>query len=323
MPYLSIFTPLGALELSGETPMGQKIFEARRRALGYGTPDRSFDFTEGTLLDGYCYAAAMLDAGQAAYLKRAADQAIPSRTVEALPIREREYGIVPAAGDTVADRQAAYEARRLAPEGARYTNVVESLRTLLGDAFVAYRTTLPAEIVTYPTALGDQPMNLQLPEVPRKLVTVTPAISVLGAQTVAYAVIDQPIDPEGQAITDLLVGDTLVVDPGKMGIEERVVVTAVASGTFTATFAKPHDAGALGTTAPYPRWSSTQRRSFVVVTEAPAVDPETRRKIHDAMRGLTRSVSTWAIVPASGDSAGPFIPGFGIPGVTPVEALTL
>lgn len=298
MPLLSCFTPCGMLELSSAPSYGEQIYDAMIASLG-----GNFDVSEGTHVEATIYARAMA-LGELRYLlEHAGGQIDPWQLDECLAEREAEYGIVPTPGESLYDRRAAVAARMLLPLGARRSAIEEALSTLLGDAFVGLRTTAAAEIVNTPTNLGDQPMNLQLPTIPRKLIRLTNGVSInLGVpQAVAYTA----VDPVG---TTILVGDTLVIEPEIDGQTETVVCSSppVAPGTFVATFTKGHEPGCLGTTMPFPAWTGTQRASLVFLTDAAAIDPVLRARTHDLMGRISRAVSTWGLVQGSGDSAGPF-----------------
>ena len=320
MPLLSAFTPLGQLTLSSKPSHGERFYEMLTASLGGSTTPTggSYDLSQGTRAEATCYAQAMRMAHVRYLLEHAGKQIDPDCLDEMLADREHEYGIVPGPNDTPAKRRAAVKARKLLSRGARREAVEDALRTLLGAAFVAYRTTRPAEILNWPTSLGDQPQNLQLPTVPRKLVRITDPISIeLGhPQAVDYT----PVDP---STATLLVGDTVVVEPEILGITETVLVSAVSAGSFTATFNKPHSGGCLATTQPYPLWTGTQRASLILVSALLAIDPETRRKVDELMQRIARGVSTWCVVQdLGGGTAGPFILDVSPMDATPFDAIT-
>lgn len=297
MPLLSVWTPTGFLELSSEPSYGEQIYDAMIASLG-----GNFSTAEGTHVEATIYARAMA-LGELRYLlEHAGGQIDPWQLDECLAEREREYGLVPTPGESLEARRGAVAARMLLPLGARRSAMEEALGALLGDAFIGLRTTKASEIVNTPSALGDQPMNLQLPSVPRKLIRLTTGVSTgLGApQATVYTAV-LPTDAV------LLVGDRVVVEPEIDGRTETVAVVAVSSGTFTAVFTNAHEPGCLGTTMPFPAWSGTQRAMLVFVEDATAVDPVVRARIHDLMGRIARGVSTWGVVQGSGGTAGPFV----------------
>lgn len=305
---LSAFTPCGFLMLKGGPSLAETIYNALIASLG-----GNYDVSRGSRMDGWCYALAMQLAEVRLTMIHAGLQISPPCVTEMMADREQEYGIVPGPYDTLETRRLVLAARELLPRGARREAVVDALSTLLGVSFVWYRTTKPAEIDTWPARLGAQPMNLQLGSVPRKRIVITQPISIgLGApQSVSYVLADA-----GEPA--VLIGDHIVIQPEMIARTETVVVTAVTSTHFTATFNNVHDDGSTGTTAPFPMWESNQRHDVIIVAPSVAVDPEWRRKINEILERILRAVSTWAIVATSGPGvAGPFILGTSPIGATP------
>lgn len=137
-----------------------------------------------------------------------------------------------------------------------------------------------------------------------------------------------------EADVRLLVGDVLCVDPGNLGVAERVVVTAEGIGDdglrrFSAIFSKPHSAGAYATTGPTPIWLGSKRHFLIVVPNERAVDPTTVRRVDEFMKQITRGASTWAIVQPTTPGAattGPFKIGStsGDPlGAAPIDSINI
>jgi len=313
----SAFTSTGLLKLSSREPLAQRLYGTVRAALG---PQLAGDTTE--FADAFAYAFAMAVARAATLLDCAFGQMLPSEVTDLLPAREAEYGLIPPPNASITARRRALAAQVLLPGGAGRINLENALRALLGTNFVGYSTTKPAERAVWPLSLGDTPQNLQLPSVARKLIRLVSSISVgLGApQTVMYAVVD-PLPASGSSQI-LAVHDRLVIEAERLSRSEVVTVTALGvtrrGPTFTATFQKAHEPECWGTTQPFPVWTSTQRAALVVVEPAVALDPETQRQIHELLERLTRGVSTWTIVEATGhDQAGPFVLGKSPLGATP------
>lgn len=327
MPHLSIFTPCGMLECSGQRPHAESTYEALKASIG-----GQLSTEEGTQLEAFIYCAAM-GAARAFYTnQRAAKQRRAMTTSDGLADIERDFGLTPSPFDTIFERQTALAGRKRVPLGGTVVNIENAIRDVIGAAhFARYYTYDAATAALWPDALGDAPMNLQLPTVPRKLIAITQNISIgLGApQAVTYeTLVGDALNmdgstEEGAQSNTLLQNDILVVDGGASGLEERVVVEAVGAGTFTATFEKAHAAGTVGTTAPWPAWASSKRHALIVVDADTAEDPEARRKIDEVMRRMASCVSRWDIVAgAIGATSGPFVPGSGLPGITPIEATT-
>ncbi len=313
MPLPSAFTPTGLFELSSDPGHAEAIYDTMIASLG-----GAFNVTVGTHVEASIYARAMALAELRYLLEHAGDQITAAGLDEMLGLREEEYEVVPGPSDTLAERRAVIAARKLLSRGARREAVEAALSALLGSAFVGLRACPPAEIVNTPVTLGSQPANLQLPTVRRCLYRLTTAISIgIGTpQSVAFTAVDPP-----GAVP--LVGDALVIEPEIDGIAERVSVTAVASGSLTATFNNPHTAACLATSAPFPYWTGTQRASLIFVDDMAAIDPETRRKVHELMERITRATSTWAVVQGTGASAGPYTLDVSPLDATPFTALTI
>jgi len=326
MPKLSLFTPLGLLKMSSAPSPAKLIYEAKKASLG--GDGQNFVIKPGSLLGGRLYAESIAEAMIDEKIKRASNQDLPTKVVEQLPDREFEYGVVPPAGTTPQQRKLALAARYLLPGGATRNNVENALRTLLGDVFVAYRTITAAERVKFPVNIGDSPMNLKGPFIPRKLIRLTSAISkALGTtQGASYTC----ITPEATEADPLIlrVGDVLTVEPEVKGRTEVVTVVSTLDGpistSFQAVFNKAHEANAWATTAPHPLWISTQRTCLVVLTEPEAYDPEIRRMTHDLLQRILRGISTWSIVgETAANQAGPFILNESPMNATPFGTITL
>ncbi len=319
MPLLSRFTPCGMLAMSSRPSHAETIFKALVRSQGDA-------YAAGGPHEAKLYAQAMGLARVQYALERAGNQQFAKRATDFFDILEHEHGLVPRPDATDAERTAELAARMLLPGGASQANVERALSELLGDDFVAYRPTPVDEMVLYPAAIGDSPMNLVAPEVVRKRLVITGAISTgLGApQQVRYLETRTEADDTALLAAE---GDVLVVGPGT-ATEERVTVTAISTvgdeHFLTAAFDQPHPANTLATTAPYPMWTSTKRHSLIVLTAAAAADAEKRRKVHDLMRRVARGVSTWEIAAESEPGeTGPFKVGEGLLGITTIGTITL
>lgn len=292
---LSAFTPIGLLRLAGGRPLAAKMYRAMVANFG-----GQFDTSKGTTIDAWCFANARGQA-RAQMLRRAASlQNIPQRASFLLPVREKEYGIIPGANATLQDRRREFAARKLAAMGSARHQIETALAALLGADFVAYRPTSVADTLQW-SQLDSLDVNYQRPEVARKLVRIKTSLSMPGAlaQIATYALEAIPVVP-GQSNL-LLPGDVLMVEPGRLGRAERVVVADVDNTNssnliFSAVFTKSHDANSLATTSPFPGYSTTKRHSLIVVKQAAAGDPEKRRWINELMRRMLRSTSTWDIV---------------------------
>lgn len=277
---------------SGKPPVGQVIYETLRDNMG-STYDRSFDGRQQARL----YAQAMCLSASRYETERAGNNQNPLTADELLPALERDYQVVPAFGASKSARRRVLAARRLTTRGPRREAVEDALRTLLGSAFIAYETTDIADAVTFPSSPGDVGVFARA-GAQKKLFQLGAPVSRTGI------VVSVPFTPLGG--TDApLVGETYCIDPDTRHPSiEQITIASVAGGSFSATFLKPHTAGALAV-RPHPIWISSKRYNRVVVTFAAATDPETRRKINEQMKRQLRGVSRWCIV----HSLGTLMPG--------------
>lgn len=323
MPLLSAYTELGHLELTSEPTLGERFHQALMAAMG-----GQYSTEEGSRQEAHLYAQAMELATAAYCYRRAGAQADPATVLECLRYREAEHRIVPNLKSSIELRRRDLQFRSQAPKAPTRANMEAALQILLGDDFLSLGTTAPGSAAIYPdTTLGqDQPLNLVAPETPRRILSFVDAVTTLGVPvTVEYvSTYGEERDEDDVLQPNLLVGSTMVVSPDVPALMERVEIEAcevdpappaVPTRTLlTATFTKPHPAGAIATTQPWPYWISTQRHFTVYLTEEAAEDPEKRRRVHALMQRMVRGVSTWDI--AAG--AGPFIVAQSKLGLTPM-----
>lgn len=318
---LSCFTPCGLLELSSRPPLAESIYEQIKRSHGPAYDSETFY----GVLSAKWYAQAMAFAAARKALERAKNQADPLRCYDLLASHERHYRIVPEPNATLAERHAALAAAMQLFNGPRRGNVEYQLRTLLGDDFVAW--------VTRPYDRNNP--GADDPSYPANFAQVGIFGNPATWKTIAIA---EKIDFTGTSLTlswshvagddgPLLVGDELVVQPGDLGQQEKIVITARTASTLTATFARPHEAGVQAIRRPWPFWLSVQMHSAVVVKHGRASDQALRQKVSTLLHRLLAGTATWDIVEenASAGTAGPMIPGAGTwkLGQTPLGTLTV
>lgn len=332
MPKLSIFTPVGLLRMSADPSQAKVIFNTKVAALGANRARPAYaTAAPGTRLEAKFYAESIREGVIRLLLRRGGNADLPTKIhPELVPIREADYGLTPAAGDTMALRKGHLQAAYRLPSGGDRNSIENALKALLGSGFVYYRTLHAGERVTYPAAISDSPINLQLPGVKRVIVRIDAAngISLPGpsAQHVFYA----PFIPTtiSGGIPLLQVNDVLVVEPEISARTERVTVVDVGTDPmngpwFSAVFSNAHEPGAYATTHPFPFWVTNQRFSLVIVTAAVAADQNQVRRIHLVMQTLARGVSTWAIAAATSSSTtGPFQIGISPLGTTTIGSVT-
>lgn len=306
MPRFSAFTPFGMLAFSSKPSHAENIYRSLVDNLA-----GAFDMSKGTHAEASAYARAM-SLGRARYtLERAGNQSDPLKATEILPNLEQDYDVRPPLSAGLFERRTFLAAQYRLPRGGVYTNVRAALQTLLGTDFLAYRLLGDAEAVDYPTnPLTSVEVNAQRVEVPGRFLKLTQPMISTGLVWADYENLDTTAG-------DVLIndGDVVMVQPENSGLAERVTVTQVqgASSTrqFRAIFTKPHDVGAIVTTANWPYWWSTKRFALIVLKAASALSADKRRQVNELMAKLARGVSQWAIVQPSP------------PGATTVGPLTL
>lgn len=321
----SLFTPVGLWRCSSRKPSARAIFDQQRAGMG-----GQFDVSAESAMGAFLYANAIGQARTRQVVEAAALQRIPRRASYLMPQREEEYGLVPSPNASLTDRREEYARKFKVVQCTSHVAVEAALLELLGDDFVGLRATPTAEIATLSQADGLD-VNYQRPDVTRKVVRLLNAVSFIGVpSTVAFEYVFTAPSTTDQ--DQLVAGDVIVVDPGRLGWTERVEVTAVApvlvlgvvtGYTLTAEFAFSHDAGTIGLTHPYPGLATSKRHSLVVVTQSAALDPEKRRRINELMQLHARSTSTWDIVAADGDNVQQFLIGAPSIGISTVEQFAI
>ena len=307
MPRFSAFTPFGQLRFSSKEATGETHFKALLAA--YGGAE---NFDPAGVQAARCYAQAMVLANCRFALERSQNQSDPAKVSDLLATLEFEHGLTPNAADTIAERRQALAERMEASLGSRPGNIDAKLADILGDGFVAHRITPIADIVTSSLTAGILHAAQSTIGI---LVRLTGSGIGTGEQTFPYEV----ISGEGQ----ILAGQRLVIQPGHNVRAEVVTVTSTAPGSFTATFANPHDAESYATNVPFYCVSTTRRRHQILMTPTAIRDAESRRKMNQKMRELSRAVTTWeTFEEGSTLTAGPFKVGAGRIGYTPIGEVT-
>lgn len=321
MPRFSRFAPLGLFRFSRKRPDAATIYEASVANLG-----GQFSLEEGGYTEATLHARALGQARARRRLRAAAEQRLPTRASCLLPTREGELGIVPGPTDTMADRRAVLASRFLAARGGTKANIEAALSALLGADFLAYIPTPVADAEVYPATLPSTALHFARPGVARRFIRIIGPI-VTGTGTYTYETPAQPQDALTPEAVDPVAGDVFVLSAGKVGLEEAVTIVGVVNDgivkTVTIAPTRPHGAANFGFTHPYPAWRSTKRHSLVVLSVSAAADPEKRRKVHEVMQRMARTVSTWDICAGSGSSTtGPFTVGGGLLGITTIGAVS-
>lgn len=287
MPF-SAFARFGnGFRFSGKQPVGQTIYESLRDGMG-AAYEEDFDGRQQARLfaQAMCLSAAQYE------VERAGNQQNPLTADELLPALERDYQVVPRYTDTKNERRRVLDARRKVTRGSRAEAVEDALRTLLGDAFIAYEPTPAADAVVWPATMDEVGVFARAGAQKKVFRLNAPVVTTGVAKTVSYTSIGGTDAP--------LAGEFYTVDPdSRCPSIEKILLTAATPTTITAVFTKAHRIGAVAA-RPHPLIVSTKRYNRIVVTLAAATDPETRRKIAAQMRRQLRGVSRWCIVSDEG-----------------------
>ncbi len=315
MPKLSRWTPCGMLRFSSKPSLAETIEKSIARAQG-----GNFSEEDESLMAAKRYATAMAIARAGLTLERAGNQAEPTKAYEMLPVLEGMYGITPGREATLPARRALLAARYKLSNGSRRENFETQLRAELGDDFVAYRTTTSAEAAQVPATPASGPGTFKAPTTRYKVIRFTQSIATgLGApQWVTFESVSGDTAPPRA-------NETIVVDPGRLGQQEKVTVLAVNSG-FTEvqlTLTRPHEAGTLATFYGFPFWGSTKKHSLIVVKNGKTT-PENRRKVNEIMGRIATGTSTWDLVEENSvaGSTGPTKVGEASLGMKPIGTIS-
>ncbi len=281
------------------------------KSLGSG---KNYSVEFDSLVAARLYANAMAF-GRCKYeIERAGQQFRPSRALENLPLLERELGVVPEPGSTIAQRRAAVVVASRIPRGASRPNVEAIMAELFGADFVAYVTNPIADSVYWPAAPATAGVYVK-PGTPRSVFTLMAHVTAVGT----------PVAVQVQLITGLIeqlsIGTPFVIDAGNFTRQETCVISAVSGSgatqrTITATFTKPHSWGVILATGRHPSQYTSKRENLFVLSDAAAADAKARKRLHRTARRLLRGISTWSVA----DDSGPFKVGEGRIGITTIGA---
>jgi hypothetical protein len=311
VPAFSAFTPFGALRFSSRPSHGEQIYREMVKSLGSGA-NYSDDFDGLVAARLYMWAMAL---GRCKYeIERLGHQWDPRRSLEGLPVLERELGIVPERGSTIAQRRAeVVVASRIARGGSR-SNVEAVLAELFGADFIAYVTTAPADAVVWPAAPADVGVY-DRPGSPRGVFETLDSVIV---NSNPVAVRCQLVAGE---IGTMRSGRRFVIDSGNYSRTEAVEIQSVSIAgdvaTVTATFTNPHSRGVTVATGRQPNQATSLRHNLFVMSPAAAADAKKRRRLHKAAHRLVRGISTWS----AADDSGPFQVSVGRLGITTIGAV--
>lgn len=295
---------------SSRKPLGRKLYE--QIVASYGGVYQNTSFSGP--FAARSFALAMTVARARTTLERAANQADPLKVYDLLTAKEREYSLAPGPNDTLYQRRQALAAAMKLPLGPRRTNVEYQLSTLLGSDYVAFLTQSQTDGTdwSFPSNFAD--VGIFNDPATWKTVTLDAPITALGSPlTIHYTHVTGDSG-------SILVGDRLVVQPGDLGQQEAITVTARTDTTLTTTFTRPHESGVQAIRRPWPFWLSAQMHCLVVVKNGRATDPVLRRNVFLLLHKLLGATASWDVVEenATPHTTGPFLPGSGLPGITPI-----
>lgn len=293
MPLFSAFTAFGHLRYKRGPSRHEIIYRSMRDGQGdaYGPGD--------THQEARIYSAARCIAVADGQIERAANEAHPLTAQQTLAAHETDFGLSPKPSDTEAQRRATLAARVRLIRGSRKEALDDALSTLLGAAFIE---AVPLkDLVNPPTQWPASPAttgNYQR-GASYRLFTITECGALIGARNLHFVDVVPGQEP-------LKLGEVVVIEGGNPSMAEAVAVDAVLSDPVTdadgfttnhvtVTLVRPHDAGVLCTTAPFPLQGSTQRHILIRVSAAIVLDAETRRAIDAQMRRILRGVTRWEI----------------------------
>lgn len=315
----SAFAPSG-IRFTSRKPLAEVIYEDMRSAYGsLYVGDFDSEISARLYADAKCLAIAREQ------LQRASNQSNPKYCNELLPKLEVDYGVTPAPRATVQQRRRALMAATAAKRGSSFPALTTSLRELLGDGFIAL---VRQPMDGFALAQGNYPPTTNPQNGPGNFVPIGDKFKILKfttntlEATVGFTRVGGHKEP-------LISGESLTVDPDKKGLIETVTVSNVvmsidgASGTFSATFTKPHGKNAMATTAAIPYWITARRIMYVVVTAAIMKDGVAMNLINRLMEKATKATVTWSICQQRSDGKiGPFILGESLLGHDPITELT-
>jgi hypothetical protein len=290
----------------------EKIY--RELVKAYGSGDNFSDDWDSQF-SARLYAFAMV-LGRCLYeIERLGREHYPAKTQQNLTVLEREYGLAPAATDSVATRRAELTAAAWLPRGARRSNVEAVLTELFGEAFVQYVTVATADVQTSTATPASRGVYAK-PGTQRSAFRIIGPITTLGAPVAVQATYVAGLKEAPSS------GDRFIIDPSDLGrVEAAAVASASLAGetlTLTATFTQPHNAGAVIATGRHPHLTTSKRHNLFVMAADDARTNNTRRRLHRAAHKLLRGVSTWSIT----DGSGPFKVGVGRLGITTIGEVT-
>jgi len=305
------FSAFNSTHFTSRSPYTEQVYVEMTKALGSG---KNYTTEFDSLVGARLYANAMA-LGRCKYaIERSGQQFRCDTALESLPKLEREYGLIPERGATIAQRRAKLVVAARIARGASRSNVEFVLTELFGSDFIAYLTVAVPDMVVSPAL----PATTGVYEKPGSL---RGAFETLDSVTTNGSPVTIRCSLIAGAQETLRVGGRFVIDPGSYSRVEAVAPTQIVHvGTVvnvTAIFTKPHDRGVFVATGRHANQATSKRHNTFWMSPTAAVDAKVRKRVHRAARRLLRGISTWSVA----DDSGPFQVGVGRLGVTPIGAL--
>lgn len=305
------FSAFNSTHFTSAPSYEEQIYEEMVKSLGSG---KNYSDDWDSLVAARLYANAMAFGRVKYEIERQGREFLPTKALENLPKLEREYGLIPEPGASVAARRAEVVVAARVARGASRTNVETVMTELFGADFIAYATVPTADVVTSPATPTDSGVYV-------KPGSLRGAFEVLAPVSRTGVALTVPVRLLAGSSATLRAGARVVIDSGNYGRQEAVTVSAVTpSGSnfnMTATFTKPHNSGSVLATGRHASQATSKRCNLFVLSDAAASDAKKRRRLHRAARRLLRAISTWS----TSDASGPFTVGGGVLGVTTIGAV--
>lgn len=309
----SAFARFGFLAFAGKPPVSEVIYHSLRSAMG-GEENLGEDRDSGPL-SAKLYATAMSLGTVQRTIDRVNRERVPRLSDEFLARHELAYQVTPPALATKDERRAELALAERLSLGCAPDVLEGALQELLGSRLIAIRVAGALEFAVTPAGWDGAagPGAWKRPDTKAKwrqlAARVWPGVDAVQTTDI------------GMRSDDFVAGEVCVVDPGVSGIQEQVTLSQ-SGGNLVATFARPHDAGALITTEPWPVGQTTSRHVLIVVDHATAISTDWRRRIAVLLAKMLRAVDTWDVVEESvPGTIGPFRVGEGMIGITPIGTL--
>ena len=320
----SAFKPFGLWQFTDDV-VAQNIYETLRASMSRAfqandiTEFFSEEGEESDDVDADLYATAIQVAAAVLELRQAGVEMLPSKMWQTLRTNERDLGITPTVGQTVADRRAIVGTALLAALGSSRPRLEYLLERTLGADFVGLATetagggtSVPADeetgILYTPAGQDFAVMRLTGPASKRAL------------EFVKFELVRGTMPQKGSL---------LLVDPEdrvRAEVVEILNYSYVAPDWYVyADWTQPHDPGTVCTTGSWPLIETTQRHMYVMLSQNALTDTELLRRADLIMQKTVRGITTWSLCvensPGSGVS-GPYT--FASPlGLTPMVEVTV